>query len=97
MAHHNGVATGDDSAALLVVLTQQHITDVVGRRGSVGGRDDAVTRKVVDVRHGLLSLSGCGCRDGIHLVHAVHMQQWRVMAVVLVVTEAATGTTEVLV
>lgn len=105
VAHHDPrVATGDDSislAALLMVLTQQHVSDVVGRRGRIGS-GDAVTRKVVHVRHGLLRLSGCGQLrgriDGLHVVHAVHVQEWRVgLAVVLVVTDASASTPHVLV
>jgi hypothetical protein len=49
VTHQDGVAPGDDPAssfiALLVMLTQQHVPDVVRRGGGV----DAIAREVIHV------------------------------------------------
>lgn len=77
--HQHGVAPSDDSAglALLVVLTQQHVADVVGRGGGVG-RGQLLLLQVS--RHRLLHLGGRGqvggAREGVHLVEGVHVEQW---------------------
>ena len=96
VTHEDRVAPGDDPSpslvALLVVLIQQHVANVVGRRGGVY----AVAREVVHVRDSFLGLSGCGHLrrrgDGVHLVHAVNVrvlqERGTLVSVVLVVTES---------
>lgn len=96
VTHENRVAPGDDSTpslvALLVVLIQEHVANVVGRGSSVY----AVTREVVHVRDSLVGLGGCGhlwrSGDGVHLMHAVHMLQERGTLVSMVIVTESSGT-----
>lgn len=91
VTHKHGVGPGDDGTltALLVMLTQQHVADVVGRGGGVGRGDQPpapVISQLIHMRHGLLHLLlggrgqlGGAWGEGVHLMHAIHMEKWRAL------------------